>query len=171
MDLFLLIISGVFILLGIIGCIVPALPGPPLSWIGILLLHFTSYVDFSSVFLVSSLIATVVITILDYVIPIYSTKLTGGTKWGMRGCAIGLLVGLFYGIVGVFVCPFIGALVGELLYQFIKVKDNSKPKQIGKSILAALGSFVGLLFGIVAKLVISCFFAFIFIKEIITSVL
>lgn len=174
-DILLLIPGIVLIVMGLIGCIVPVIPGPPLSYVGILLLHFTSWVDFSSTFLIVWLIMVIAVTVLDYVIPAWGTKKFGGSKWGVWGSIIGLLVGLFAGGIGIFVGPFVGALVGELIYQ--KRKKNregeagmSGGQQFGKSMKAAFGAFIGLIFGIILKLVVSGILAFSFFKEIILTI-
>ena len=166
MDIFLLIVGSIFIIAGIVGCILPVIPGPPLSYIGLLLLSFASKTELSSFTLIYTAILVIIATVLDYFVPIWGTKLAGGSKWGMRGSAIGLIIGLFFGIAGVFLFPFIGAFVGEILYQIYNDKSNMKFKSAFKS---AVGSFIGLMFGIVLKLGVSCFIAFIFIKEVIMN--
>lgn len=169
MDITLIIIGSLFIIAGIVGCIVPVLPGPPLSYIGLLLLHFTKIADFSTFTLIATALAAIIATILDYVVPVWGTKKAGGSKWGIRGSGLGLIIGLFFAPIGIFVGPFIGALLGELLYHYNFKKDVSEDDKMMKSFKAALGSFMGLMFGVVIKIVVSCFIAFLFIKEIIAS--
>lgn len=169
MDIALIIIGFILIILGILGCILPVIPGPPISYVGLLLLHFTSKVDLSTFTLIFTAALTIVATILDYFVPVWGTKIAGGTKWGMRGCGIGLIIGMFFGIVGVFLFPFIGALIGEILYTYKTNKENNNQINFSKSLKAAFGSFLGLLFGIILKLYVSCFIAFIFIKEVIIN--
>ncbi len=118
MDIFLLVLGFILIIIGIAGCILPVIPGPPISYIGLLLLHFTSKASLSTFTLVFTGTLVVVVTILDYFVPICGTKLSGGSKWGMRGSAIGLIIGLLFGALGIFLFPFLGALAGELLYQY-----------------------------------------------------
>ena len=167
--------SIALIVVGLIGCVIPVIPGPPISYAGILLLHFTSWVHFSSTFLLIWGILVIAVTILDYVVPIWGTKKTGGSKWGSWGSAIGLIIGLFFSPIGIFIGPFLGALIGELLYQYNKEgKDPSVPtaenEKMKKSLKAALGSFLGLMLGIVLKIIISGALAFFFIKEVIKAV-
>ena len=170
MDIALIIIGSILILAGIVGCIFPVIPGPPLSFIGLLLLHFTTKVDITVFMLILTGILATVSTILDYVVPIWGTKKAGGSKWGTRGSGIGLIVGLFYSPIGIFVGPFIGALLGELLYHYTRKENtDSDGKKFKKSLKAALGSFLGLMFGIVLKLMVSCFIAFLFVKEFIVG--
>jgi uncharacterized protein len=165
MDIALLIIGFILILAGIVGCILPVIPGPPLSFAGLLLLHFTSYVDLTAFTLIITALAAIVVTVLDYIIPVWGTKKAGGSKWGTRGSGIGLIIGLFFSPIGIFVGPFLGALLGELLFHFTKKNDDPKNIKIKKSLKAAFGSFVGIMFGIVVKIIVSCFIAFIFVKE------
>ncbi len=167
MDIFLIIIGSIFILSGLIGCILPVIPGPPLSFVGLLLLHFTSPVDITNFTLIITGVLSVVATVLDYVVPVWGTKKAGGTKWGIRGSALGLIVGLFFAPIGIFVGPFIGALIGELLHYSIHLNKNEEDRVVNKPVIAALGSFLGLMFGVVLKIAVSSFITFIFVKEII----
>ena len=97
MDIFLTIIASILMILGVIGSIVP-IPGPPLSLLQVFfVLHLDSrYVQFQSELLWIFAIATVVVTVLDYVVPAWGTKKFGGSKWGVWGSIIGLIIGLFF---------------------------------------------------------------------------
>lgn len=88
---YLLLAGGiVLILLGIIGCLVPVLPGPPLSYAGLLLLHVSRFAEFSKSVLLILAIVAIVVTILDYIVPIWGTRRFGGSKYGVRGATVGL---------------------------------------------------------------------------------
>ncbi len=126
---------------GLIGCFVPILPGPPIAFVGILLLQLCEKPLFSTWALIVWAVFIVFITFLDYWFPIYGTKVFGGSKWGANGALIGMIVGMFVGPIGIFVGAFIGAYIGELL----NGNNNSK------SLNAALGSFLGFLAGTLAK--------------------
>ena len=144
MDVFLIIVSAILLLAGFVGALLPVLPGPPLSWLGILLLHFTSYAEFSTTFLLVTAIVMVVITILDLYIPVWGTKKFGGTKAGVIGSTLGLLAGLFiFPPFGAIIGPFVGAFLGEFVM-------NSK--DISKALKSATGSFIGFLLGTGMKL-------------------
>src|SRR5690554_7219517 len=137
MEYLILIISLLFIFGGIIGSILPALPGPPLSWIGLLILYTAPGMDFDYWILGITFVLTLIIVILDYVIPAQGTKRFGGSKYGIWGTNIGLVVGIFAPIpLGFIIGPFVGALIGELIY------DRSDSK---RSLKAATGSFIGFL--------------------------
>lgn len=156
-DYILLIFAIIMMLLGIIGCLVPALPGPPLSYVGIILLHFTKFAQFSSTMLITLAAIVIVVTIFDYIVPIWGTKKFGGSKYGIRGATVGLIIGLFMGPVGIIIGPFIGAVVGELIF-----KDDLK-----YAFKAGFGSLLGFLTGVGLKLATSFVITFYFVKELI----
>ena len=144
MSIALIIIAIILLIAGIVGCIVPALPGVPLSYVALWLIRFTDKGDeISNRILIIWGIVTILVTILDYVIPVWGTKRFGGSKWGVWGSTIGLIAGLFLGPWGVIVGPFVGAVVFELL--------GGKPSR--EAIRAGWGSFIGLLSGTIIKLI------------------
>ena len=143
MDIALLVIAFVFILIGFIGCIVPGLPGTPIAYAGLWIAQATDRIDFSWQFLLIWGIVVVVISVLDYLVPAWGTKHYGGTKWGVWGSTIGVFVGLFFGAVGVILGPLVGAIIGELL----------AGKELQAALKAGWGSFVGILFGTILKLI------------------
>ena len=113
MDIVLIVFSVLFMIIGLLGCILPALPGPPLSYIGFLLLHFTDRVQFSTTQILILLLLVVVAQVIDYFIPVLGSKYSGGTKWGSWGAFIGSVVGLFFLPWGLLLGPFLGAVAGE----------------------------------------------------------
>jgi hypothetical protein len=144
MDILLAFLAASFILVGFFGSILPVLPGPPLSWIGLLLLHFSRFADFSTRFLAVSFVVMAVIAALDYFIPIWGAKRFGGTRSGVIGSTVGLIIGLFFMPLGVVAGPFLGALIGELLHA---------PNERKRALKSAIGSFIGFLLGTGLKLV------------------
>ena len=157
MDLILLFLGSIFIVLGIIGSFLPVLPGPVTSWVGILLIHLTEAIPFDWTYVGITLAIAVLIYFLDYVIPALGTKKFGGSKYGIYGTTIGLIIGLiFFGPLGIIIGPFTGALVGELMYD----SNNSK-----RAIKAAFGSFIGFLFSTGLKFMVSLIFAGLFISK------
>jgi uncharacterized protein len=143
MDLLWSIVGCGFVLAGIIGSVLPLLPGPPLSYVGLLVLQLRELPPFTAKFLIIWLVVVIIISVLDYVVPLYGTKKFGGTKYGMWGSGIGLVVGVWLGPMGIIAGPFIGALVGELL-----ASNHSD-----KALRAAIGSFIGFVFSVLMKLV------------------
>lgn len=137
MDLFLLSVGFCFVIAGVLGSFLPVLPGPSISWLGIALLYLTHSVPMNHWILWSTLLITIVISILDYVIPAQGTKKFGGSRYGIWGTNIGLVIGIFAPIpFGFLIGPFLGALIGELIYDF------TDPNRALKS---ATGSFIGFL--------------------------
>lgn len=156
MDYLLIGLGILFLIAGILGCILPVLPGPPLSYVALLLLHFTSKYQFSTKFLIIWLIITVVVYGLDYVIPAWGTKKFGGSKRGVWGSVIGLVIGLFFfPPFGIIIGPFAGAVIGEL----------TSGKDAGVALKSGFGSFMGFLAGTLLKLIASGMMTWYFGKE------
>lgn len=158
MDYVLIGLGIVFMISGILGCVLPIIPGPPLSYLGLLLLHFTEKYQFSTRFLIIWAVITGVVYALDYIIPAWGTKKFGGSKRGVWGSIIGLVIGLFFfPPFGIIIGPFVGAVVGELT--------------VGKDSKAALksgfGSFLGFLLGTLLKLIASGMMTWYFFREMI----
>lgn len=113
MEYFLVILALMCAVIGLAGSVLPALPGPPLSFVGLLLLVPCEATD--AVTAVIAGVAAAIITILDYIAPVWLTKKRGGSKYGTWGAGMGMFVGLFLGVWGVIIGPFVGAFIGELL--------------------------------------------------------
>lgn len=145
----LLILACLFMAVGIIGCIVPVLPGMPLAYIGLLLAQATERVDFSTQTLVIWGIITVVVQVMDFVIAAWGTKRFGGTKYGAWGSTIGMLVGMLFGAWGVILGPFIGASLLEAVHS----------GDISKALTAGWGSCLGMLIATVIKVTCSVWMA------------
>ena len=146
MDALLITTAALLIIAGIVGSVAPILPGPPLSFVGLLLMQLQSQPPFSATFIWVWAIIVVVISLLDYLVPQYGTKKFGGSKFGVWGCTIGLVIGFFLGPYGMILVPFAGAFVGELI--------SNTPTD--KALKAATGAFIGFLAGTVLKLT-ACF--------------
>ena len=173
MDILLIVLGAICLLLGLIGCVAPVLPGVPLSYLGLLLLHWTDRVQFSWQFLAVWGVVVVVIQILDYFIPAWGTKKFGGTKYGVWGSTIGLFVGLFMGPLGLVVGPFIGAVLGELIYfnrhpqTTLSETEQNKNSNFNRALRAGFGSFIGLLTGTLIKVICCGVMIAYFVKELI----
>lgn len=142
-DVLMAVFAGFCLLTGLAGAVLP-LPGPPLSFIGLLLLHWTRFADFSSGILWTLGLATLAVTALDYYIPIWGLKKFGGTRAGVWGSVIGLFAGMLLGPLGIFIGAFLGGLFGELL----------AGQESQKAFRAAMGSFAGFMLGVGLKLVL-----------------
>jgi uncharacterized protein YqgC (DUF456 family) len=146
METLLIIIGAICIITGLLGSILPILPGPPISYVGLLLLQFTDPAPFTTRFLVIWALIVVVILVLDNLIPAWGTKKFGGSPYGVWGSVLGLIAGIFFfPPLGLVVGPLVGAFIGELV----------AGKQSDQAIRSALGSFIGFLAGTFLK-VIAC---------------
>ena len=147
MTILIIVFSIILLILGVIGSILPIVPGPPLSFVGLLLLHlFTPFV-MQEDYLFLFGIAAALITFLDYWLQVYSVKLFGGGKASTIGVIIGILVGVFiFPPVGVLVGPFLGAYIGAII---------ESDFDLVKSFKIAFGSLIGFLGGTILKFVYS----------------
>lgn len=159
MDILLIVLSIIFMLVGLAGCILPALPGPPISYVGFLLLHFTEKVHFSTTLIIVLSLLVVIAQVLDYFIPILGSKYSGGTKWGSWGAFVGSILGLFFMPLGLIFGPFLGAFVGELL-------GDADFKSAFKS---GSGALIGFLLGTVMKVALCIYFIYLFVVELVFS--
>ena len=160
MDIVLIIISFLFMVLGVIGSFLPVLPGPLTSWVGFLILKFTDTIPVSLTFLIITFGIALGIWILDYFIPAMGTKRFGGSKAGIIGTSIGLVVGLLAPIPGgIIIGPFCGALIGELINK----------SEFNKAFKAAVGSFLGFLASTFIKFVITIIYFGFFLSKLIVN--
>ncbi|MBN1185921.1 MAG: DUF456 domain-containing protein [Bacteroidales bacterium] len=155
---YLLLALGIFlVILGIIGCVLPVIPGPPISFAAMLVLHFSRFGEFSLTILVIFGALALIVTVLDYIVPVWGTKKFGGTKAGMWGSTIGLIFGLFFlPFIGIIIGPFVGAVIGETI----------AGQKFGPALKAGFGSFLGFLLGVGMKLAVSFAVAIYFVKEV-----
>jgi uncharacterized protein YqgC (DUF456 family) len=154
-----LIILGVIcLIIGIIGCVVPGLAGPPFSFLALILLSIAKrWEPFSPTFLIVMAAMTIIVTALDYIVPAAGAKKYGASKFGFWGAVIGMIVGIIYiPPLGMIIGAFIGAFVGELLIG----------KQSSAALKAGWGVFVGVMVGILLKLIASGVMTFYFIKAL-----
>ena len=157
MDIMIVILAGLLMIFGILGSFLPVLPGIPLSWLGLLVLHLSSSVPMNFLFLGITLLISIVIFALQYAIPAFGTKYLGGSKAGMIGATIGLFAGIFIPIpFAILIAPFIGAFLGEIL-------QKSKTKTALK---AASGSFIGLLASTFMEFIVTGIFFLLFIFKV-----
>lgn len=150
------IIAVILSIVGLVGCVLPVIPGPPLSWAGLLLLYIADSSKVSLTLLIVWLVIAAVVTMLDYVVPSYFTRVTGGSRAAGRGSLVGLIVGIiFFPPWGMLIGAFLGAMFGEMLVE---------GKDWRKSLKPALGSLLGFLFGTGFKLIASAMMMFYVIR-------
>lgn len=160
MEYFWVSLGGVLLVLGLLGCILPVIPGPPFSFVALLLLQFTSFANFSASYLFILAGLTLLISLLDYLVPIWGVKRFGGSKAGITGATLGMLAGMiFLGPFGIIIGTFVGAFVAEMINQ---------PNQ-RVAFKSAFGSLIGFMVGTGLKLMLSGYMAFVFIKELIVG--
>ena len=150
MEIVVAVIAIICAVVGIIGSVAPALPGPPLAWIGVLLMYFWGGTNgdgepMSLTILLVMLGVIVLVTVLDYIVPAWFTKTTGGSKYASRGAMAGLFLGMFIPLpVGMIVTSLVCSFLAELLFS---------RKDAAGSLKSALGAFLGFLFGSGIKII------------------
>lgn len=149
LTVIIIIISYFLILLGMAGAILPILPGPPVSFAGLLTAHFfTDSIQFDNFTLVLYGLLAIMITVLDYIMPNMAAKRLGASRYGNWGAGIGLVLGVFFPPFGIILGAFIGAFIGELIAR----------TDLRKALKVAFGSFLGFLAGVFVKVAISAVF-------------
>lgn len=147
MEWFLAIAAIVCGIVGVLGAILPVLPGTILSYAGLVCAFCTSTSEISVKQLVVWGVISAIAIILDYILPGYFSKTFGGTKEGVRGATIGVFVGMFFGPLGIILGPFVGAVAGEM----------SNNRRFGEAIVVGLGSLLSFIVGTGLKLIIGGF--------------
>lgn len=148
LNISILIVGFILIIIGIIGSVLPVLPGPTLSWVGLLLIFFHQDIPVNYTIIIVTGIIAIGINILDYIIPSQTVKKYGGSKYAIWGTNIGLLLGLFFPPLGFLIGAFIGAFIGQMYF-------NSQDQKTAFKV--AIGSFIGFITGTFMKLIV-CFF-------------
>lgn len=153
-----LTIPIILFILGIIGTILPLLPGVSLIWLGMLVYGIiTGFQNLTVGFFILQGIAALLVMSIDYFSTAIGTKRFGGTKTAIWGAALGLLAGIIVlGPFGLIIGPFIGALLGSLL-QGIPLE---------KAILSSFGALIGLLGGMFLKIIIEIIMIYAFFRYI-----
>lgn len=147
METIIIILAILAGIIGIAGSILPALPGTPISWIGLLLLYIWGPEEMPFKVLLIWGVVVVIVSLVDYIVPMYFTKLTGGSKYAERGAMIGLIAGIIFTPVGMILGSFLGAFLFELYYN---------RKGASQALKAAFGSFIGFIMGTGLKTIVAC---------------
>lgn len=142
------VLAGVLVLIGMAGIILPALPGVPLVFAGLLLAAWAGgFEQVGAVPLVILGLLTVVSLAVDFIATAMGAKRVGASRLALLGAVIGTFAGLAAGIVGVFIGPFVGALIGEMLHLRKLDRDG-----LGQATKVGIGTWMGILIGVVLKL-------------------
>ena len=161
MEIVLIIISFLLVILGIVGSFIPIIPSPISGWLGLLILHQASFLEAQYYFLAITFAIAISVFILDYFIPSIGAKKFGGSNAGVIGSTIGLVIGIFlFGPIGILFGSFFGALIGELTVNINNIRI---------ALLAAIGTLIGYLGGVLLKLSVSLFFLAKFFKIVISN--
>ena len=157
MTIVLIILGLLLALVGLIGCILPIIPGPSISFLALIILSYAkNWEPFSSTFLIIMAGLAILVTILDYVVPVGGAKKYGASKSGVWAAMAGMLIGVFvFPPWGMIMGAFGGALIGELLAR----------KEGREALRAGFGVFVGIMVGTGLKLAFSGTILFFYIKE------
>lgn len=138
-DLIIKILFAVAMFIGFIGAFMPVLPGSILAFGSLFLAKILGFSEINWWVISIFGLFTILGIILDYLVPIFATKKMGGSRYGVIGMIIGLVVGIVFspfGLISIILAPFLGALIGELMY------DRKSHK---RALISALGSVVGFL--------------------------
>lgn len=149
MDVFLSILAVVCGVAGIVGAVLPVVPGPALSYFGLLCAYWTDTSGLTGGRMWLWGVVTVAVTVLDYVLPAYFSRMFGGTRAGMIGATAGVFAGMILlGPLGIVLGPFAGAVAGELL---VRRRSAAEAVKVG------LGSLVSFVVGSGLKIAVSGF--------------
>ena len=150
-------VGWLLIAIGICGCVIPLIPGPPIAFVALLVAKaLGDHILPSRVTLLLAATITIVVTVLDYVVPAIGARRFNCSRLGTIGCVVGTIVGLFFLPFGVIVGPFFGALIGE----------SVSGKNLGQASLGAIGALVGFLFGVIIKLACCGYIAYCFYNAV-----
>ena len=175
MGIVLAVVAFLLLLAGLVGSVVPAIPGPPLAYIGLLLLQWSGYGGFSIAFLVLWAVITIAVTVMDNILPAMMTKRFGGSRMAVIGSVLGIIIGMFFVPIGLLVGPFLGALAGELINSRVQAKrneinspgpDDGNSGGNAKALKAALGAFLAFIVGTGAKLIIGSMMIYYAVKAV-----
>jgi uncharacterized protein YqgC (DUF456 family) len=156
MDYFLVILGFFLLVLGLVGCFAPVVPGPPFGFLALLFLHWSRFGQFSPNILWMFAILTVLVSIIDYFIPLWGTRKWGGSGAGVAGATVGLVLGFFFPPIGIILGPFVGAVIGELIVG----------KRSHEAFKAGLGAFIGFVMGTAIKMSLVFVMVYYFIAEL-----
>jgi len=157
MDIIIICVVALILLIGIIGCFVPIIPGPPISYVALLVFHFFSSYKINAKTLWIWAFIVIAVTVFDLWVQIYRVKTSGGTKKAVNGSIIGLIIGIFFfPPFGIIIGPFLGAFIGS------KIDDPD----INKAFKIALGALEGFVLGTIVKLSVSLYIIYIIYESI-----
>lgn len=158
MDTTLGVIAIVCGIIGLLGAVLPVLPGTIVSFLGLVCVSFSSYSELSTLTLTLWGFISVAVIVMDYVLPGYFSRRFGATRAGTIGATVGTLLGVFCGPMGIILGPFVGAVVGELLAEQLSFKE---------ALSVGFGSMMSFLVGTLFKLIAGCWMLITIIRDVI----
>ena len=161
MEIFIIILSILFSIIGLIGSFTPIIPSPLTCWVSFLILKLSGVIYISNFFIIFTFIISISIFLIDFLLPSIGAKKFGGSKKGIFGCTIGLILGfVFLGIIGSLFGSIIGAFIGESIN-----KSDLKSR-----LNASIGAFIAFITGVFLKFSVSIVFLFLLIKLIVEKI-
>ena len=143
-DIAFITLGALLLFIGVVGSIVPIIPGPLVALAGFLCARGVGeHAAPSGTAILIACAAVGLVEALDYVVPAFGAKKFHCGKLGILGCVLGTLVGLFFMPLGLIIGPFLGAFLGEVV----------SGKEFRQSLMGAAGAFVGYVTGILLKLI------------------
>lgn len=151
-----IILGCLCLIIGLVGCIIPGIAGPPFSFLALILLSIAKkWEPFSPELLIGMGVLTVGVTLLDYLMPAAGAKKFGASRYGFWGAFIGMWLGIIYAPpLGMIIGAFVGAVVGEMV----------RGKTGAEALKAGWGVFIGVMAGMIIKLIASGIMTFYFFK-------
>ena len=156
MTTILIILALVLTLTGLLGCIIPAVPGPPLNLIAMLILQLALEPFRLRTLLIWTAI-TILVLVLDYLIPLWTARKFGATRQGIYGSLVGMIAGMFFTPVGMVAGLVIGSVIGDLLAR----------QTLSQATRSAAGSLFGTLLSIGLKLACAAWMSLLVFYEVI----
>lgn len=140
------LLAAALIIIGVLGTVLPALPGTPLVFGGMLIAAWTDQFQHVGGWTLTVLgILTVLAVAIDFIAGMLGAKRVGASRLAVVGAAVGTIVGIFFGIPGLLIGPFAGALIGELFAG----GTMRRATEVG------VGAWIGFLIGSVLKLALT----------------
>jgi len=145
------VLAALLVLVGLAGVVLPAVPGLPLVFAGMLLAAWADGFERIGTW---SLVALGVLTAVSFVVDFWATAVgaqrVGASRLALVGAVVGTFVGLFFGLPGLFAGPFVGAVVGELIS-----RRDLRPAGLGQATRVGVGTWVGIALGVALKLALA----------------
>jgi uncharacterized protein YqgC (DUF456 family) len=161
MEIFIIFLSILFCIIGLIGSFTPIVPAPLTCWVSFLILKLSGVIYISNFFIIFTFMISISIFLIDFLLPSIGAKKFGGSKKGIFGCTIGLILGfVFLGIIGSLFGSIIGAFIGESIN-----KSDLKSR-----LNASIGAFIAFITGVFLKFSVSIVFLFLLIKLIVEKI-